>query len=518
MKTQPLKRRFRLGAFAVLAATALVLTACAGGNESPDPGESEAPVAVVDTVRIDIPQAPSFIDPLGGTLLVSNQIVSLTSASLFNFERGSASQTVPYLAESVTASEDGLVHTVVLRPDLAFSDGSVLDSEDVVASLTRLRDTPGPNARFGANFADVQAVDADTVEITLSSPLADLSGTLALPATAIVSKAAVGVEDYFGGEPVFSGPYVPEGDPFSNSFKLVANEHFGGDTPIVKTLEFSVIPDSSTSATRLQAGDTDMAEIPLESRSLMTGETEALTLQRTASFYLLPNNREGALFSDPKIRQAMATAIDREPIATAAFGDGVAVQTGPFLPMSDYPEPVQVFAEPDLDAARDLLKGTACEDGCTASLNYFASDTLTTGRGALVLQQQLAEIGIDLQPEPVESALFIENSLDGSFEINIGTSGSFNVQETFLGAFTTEGNKCVYTGCANPDWKPATQALLTATTEADREDAARDVIEIFADWVPIIPIAGETATRGIRIAVEDVIQEQPNGMFWLAVE
>lgn len=517
MKTQSLTRRVRSGAVAALAAAALILTACSGGTETTDGTDTGG--EQVDTVRIDVGQPAAFIDPIGGTLLTANQIQSFMNATLFTFERGSASDTVPQLAESVTASDDGLVHTLVLRPDLAFSDGSVLDSEDVVASLTRLRDTPGRNARFVASFTDIQAVDASTVEITLAAPLADLSPTLALPATAIVSREAVGVEDYFGGDPVFSGPFVPEGDPLSNSFTLVANENYGGDTPIVKTIEINVIPDISTSATRLQAGDTDLSEIPRESAASMGGETEAITMDRTATLFVLPNNREGRLFSDLRIREAIATAIDREPIAAAAYGEGAQIQSGPFLPISGYPEPIEVFAEPDLDAARDLLVGTECENGCTANLNYFADDALTTGRAALVLQQQLAEIGIDLQPEPLESALFIDNSLNGTFDINIGVSGSFNVQETFLNTFNTAGaGGCVYTGCVNPDWPATAEALLTATTDAEETEAARAVIEEFAGWVPVIPIAGETGTRGARTEVTDVIQEQPNGLFWLAVE
>lgn len=511
--TNPLINRKRAGALALLMSAALVVTSCASTDDGGD-----APAEAVDTVRIDLPTPATSIDPTGGTLLTNNQIVSLTSASLFTYERGSAAETVPYLAESVTASEDGLTHTIVLKPDLAFSDGSELDSEDVVASLERLRDTPGANARFVSTFSEIVAVDPTTVEVTVTKPTADLSQTLALPATGIIAAEAVGVENYFEGDPVFSGPYVPEGDPLSNSFTLVRNEHFGGGLPVVKEIEVSIIPDASTSATRLQAGDVDMAQIPVESASLLSGETASITLERTATMYILPNNREGTLFSDPRIRQAIATAIDREALAKVAYGDEFSIQTGPYPPISSYPEPIEVFTEPDLDAARDLLVGTACENGCSATVNHFAADSLTIGRSALVLQQQLAEIGITLQVEPVESARYIENSLNGTFDMNMGESGSFNVQETFTGAFQTTANNCIYTGCSHDEFPVAVEELLTASDDAAREAASKRVIEIFREWVPVIPVAGETATRGIRLAVADVIEEQPNGTFWLATE
>ena len=187
-----------LGA-SILAAASLALAACSGGGTS----ASQAP-ADLDEVHVDLTTAVTSIDPAMGPYLSDSVIVGLTSGRLVQFVQGSATETVPVLAESVTASSDATSYTVVLKPDLTFSDGSPLTSEDVVASLTRLRDTPGPNQSYAEMIVELAAPDITTVTIGLSMPFADFDQMLAVPAMGITPAAAATDEDYFQGEPVFS--------------------------------------------------------------------------------------------------------------------------------------------------------------------------------------------------------------------------------------------------------------------------------------------------------------------------
>src|ERR1700712_4398239 len=141
-KMQSIKRsRARLAALALLASAALALSACsAGGGET-----SSATPANLDVVKIDLAGNVTSIDPTNNPYQGDNEIVALTSASLFQFKENSATETEPVLAASIAASSDLSTYTVTLKPNLTFSDGSPLTSTDVVASLTRLRDTAGPN-------------------------------------------------------------------------------------------------------------------------------------------------------------------------------------------------------------------------------------------------------------------------------------------------------------------------------------------------------------------------------------
>ena len=500
-----------LGA-SILAAASLALAACSGGGTS----ASQAP-ADLDEVHVDLTTAVTSIDPAMGPYLSDSVIVGLTSGRLVQFVQGSATETVPVLAESVTASSDATSYTVVLKPDLTFSDGSPLTSEDVVASLTRLRDTPGPNQSYAEMIVELAAPDITTVTIGLSMPFADFDQMLAVPAMGILPAAAATDEDYFQGEPVFSGPYVPEGNVKGSSFSLVRNETFAGTPPAIDKLDFSVVADAPTSVKRLESGDVDFVPaLPQEVSAQLSGDVTAQKVDGLASLFIVPNNRPGGLFEDVRIRQAIAWAIDREALATSAFGPDVALQRGPYPVVADYPEPVEVYPKQDLAQAEKLLKGTACENGCTFTASFFASASDEAGRVAAVLQQQLEPLGMKINIQPVEDQQFIQNSVEGAFDLNVVTFSKFNVPSSAKGNFDPAATMCVFAGCENEQIAPAFDALFGAQTPQDQEAASAQVLQVFEKWTPIIPVAGVTGSYGVRSNLVDVIGLQPNSELWIA--
>lgn len=507
-------RSLRLAAVAT--SVALVVTACGSGN---DGGAEASAAASTDTVRIDLPTTATANDPIANGYLVDAQISTLVHGRLFDFARGSATETVPVLAEGITVSEDGLTQTVELKPDLSFSDGSALTSADVVASVQRLRDPQNPNSPEAANITGVSAPDDSTVDFTLARRDADLSQTLALPFFAVVPAAAAEDPDYFSGDPVYSGPYVPEGDTTSTSFALVRNDEYDGPRPVVQRLEFEVITDPVTSTTRLQGGETDFfAGLPREQAAALSGNAAAETVPGLATLWIIPNQRPGAFFEDVRLRQALAWAIDRESLTSLAYGEEGEPQSGPFPVVSDYPAPEEVYPEQDLDRARELLRGTACEEGCSFSLGYMTSGEAVEGRVAVALQQMLEPLGMSVAPRPIEPQTFIQDSIDGNFELNIAESGGYNVPSTMAGAFDTGPTSCIFSGCVNDAAAPTLQGLLAATTDEEREAAAAAVERLYADWTPIIPVSGSVWRAGLRSGLTDTIGQQPSALFWVASE
>ncbi len=496
----------------ILATASLALTACSGAGT----GANQAP-ADLKEVHVDLTTAVTSIDPATGPYLSDSVIVGLTSGRLVQFVRGSATETEPVLAESVTASSDATTYTVVLKPDLKFSDGSPLTSEDVVASLTRLRDIPGPNQSYAEMIVDLAAPDTTTVIIGLDMPFAGFDQMLAVPAMGIVPAAAATDEDYFQGEPVFSGPYIPEGNVKGSSFSLVRNETFAGTHPAIDQLDFNVVADTPTSVKRLQSGDVDfIPALPHEVSAQLSGDVTAQQVDGLASLFIVPNNRPGGLFEDVRIRQAIAWAIDREALATSAFGPDVTLQSGPYPALADYPVPVKVYAEQDIAKAEKLLEGTACENGCSFTVSYFASASDEAGRVAAVLQQQLEPLGLKMNIQPVEDQQFIQNSVDGAFDLNIATFSKFNAPSSAKGIFDPAATMCIFAGCENEQMTPAFNDLFGAQTPQDKEAASAQVLQVFEDWTPIIPISGVTGSYGVRANLADVIGLQPNSELWIA--
>ena len=132
------------------------------------------------------PAAAQTAAPVAGGTLTFGRVASTTSLDLHTqitannafvidklFEPlvsfSAEGEIVPWLAESYTASDDGLVYTFKLRDGVKFSDGTDLTANDVVFSLNRhlSADSPLP---LTAPIATIVATDDSTVTVTLKSP------------------------------------------------------------------------------------------------------------------------------------------------------------------------------------------------------------------------------------------------------------------------------------------------------------------------------------------------------------
>jgi len=116
----------------------------------------------------------------------------------------------PSLAESWTASKDGLVYEFVLRKNVRFHNGLVMTAEDVKYSFERYRGASA--ALLHAKVAKVEVIDPLRVRFTLKQPWPDFMTFYATPATGaawIVPKKYVEQvgEDGFKKAPVGAGPY-----------------------------------------------------------------------------------------------------------------------------------------------------------------------------------------------------------------------------------------------------------------------------------------------------------------------
>jgi peptide/nickel transport system substrate-binding protein len=233
----------------------------------------------------------------------------------------------PSLAESWSASKDGLSYEFTLRKNAKFHDGSPVTAEDVKFSFERYRGTAA--ALLKAKVARVETPAPAKVRFVLKQPWPDFITFYATPATGanwIVPKKYVERvgEDGFKKAPIGAGPY--RFVRFTPGVELVveAFEQYWRKTPNVKTLVFRVIPDEATRLAALKRNEVDIAYS-------ITGAL-AEELQRTPGLTLAPTHftfTVWVLFTDqwnPKspwhdrrVRLAANHAIDRQAINHAAY-------------------------------------------------------------------------------------------------------------------------------------------------------------------------------------------------------
>ena len=170
-------------AMAVVAA--LGLSACGGGDDGGSASAGGDRTLVVDTsFQLTTSDPARMFEPTG-------QVVDhVVYETLFTFEGTDSTTPIPLIATGDEVSADGLTHTMALRDDVTFSDGTPMTADDVVFSLNRVAQVKG-NPSFLMDGVTVAKVDDSTVTLTTATPDPALPFKLTNPALGVVNSAAV---------------------------------------------------------------------------------------------------------------------------------------------------------------------------------------------------------------------------------------------------------------------------------------------------------------------------------------
>lgn len=492
----------------------------AGGASTP---KAAAPVAAapaqravksVDLVRMAIARNIRSADPVEISDQDDADFAALTGGRLFEYEPGSLTDTVPVLADKGTTAPDKMSFRVRLRRGLRFSDGSPLRAADVKVSLERGTRTKSSMAVAFANIKSVRVDDPRTVTISFKQPEGDFSRALTAPATAIVPKRAATDKSFFT-HPVVSGPYAVRGNWQGDHFALVRNPHYGGPAPAIERFDVQVVPDPTAAVTRLRGGQLDfVGEIPANTAGSLSGEVTARTVQTKTGMFLTYTNKD-PLFSDERIRKAIGFAIDRPQLSQVAFAGKAKPVLGPFTPVQPYRG--DVFpATPDLARARTLLRGTRCQDGCSFTLSTFASQASTAGQMAAAIQQMLTPLHIKVTLQPLEDQTFIKRSLAGQLQAVITKDASYATPSPFQLDLNPEAGGCLFGGCSSTKIQPALAKLEAASTPRQVKAGVAAIRDVYADWVPWVPLTTLPVTYGLRRDLVGVIGVAPNTLLAVA--
>ena len=187
-------------------AVALLVAPAVVAGAAPE-GRSEAPVGQI-TWAVHTTLVPTYFDPAETTIITSFMVLYALHDGLVKPMPGKP--LAGSLAESWSASPDGLVYDFVLRRGVKFHNGDPVTAEDVKFSFERYR---GIFARgLKDKVADVETPDAGRVRFRLKQPWPDFMtfyGTLATGAGWVVPKKYVERvgEDAFRKAPIGAGPY-----------------------------------------------------------------------------------------------------------------------------------------------------------------------------------------------------------------------------------------------------------------------------------------------------------------------
>ncbi len=394
-------------ALTLFALTLLALNGCA--HSRPEPG----------TVVMLVESSPLNLDPRIGTDAQSERIGELIFEGLVR--RQDDFTLAPRLAESWQIP-DPLTYVFHLRRGVRFHDGHLLTSADVKWTLDSLLTGQLRSAKASAYryVATVEAPDAQTVVLHLKEPYAALLWNLSDGAFGVVEHGTGGEP---GREPIGTGPFRYVSEQPDREVVLERNDDYWGQHAQIARVRFKVVPDATTRALELRKGSADVEINALPADMLPVLERQPnLVLERspgTAYQYLALNLRDPIL-RDVRVRQALAMAINRQPIIESLW-HGMARPANSILP----PQHWAYFAGArsynyDPAAAARLLDEAgypARADGVRFPLMMKTSTDETTRLLSAVLQQQLRAVGIRLDIRSYEFATFYSDVTRGAFQL-----------------------------------------------------------------------------------------------------
>jgi peptide/nickel transport system substrate-binding protein len=425
----------------------------------------------------------------------------------------------PSLAESWTQSKDGLVYEFVLRKNARFHNGDPVTAEDVKFSFDRYK---GAAAKLlHDRVREVQIVDPGRIRFHLKEPWPDFMtfyGTSATGAAWIVPKKYVEKvgDDGFKKAPIGAGPYRVVSFTAGVELVMEAFEGYWRKVPSVKRLVFRSMPDETTRAAALKAGDVDIVY-------LLSGPL-AEEVKRTAGLRLAAAMPPGVVFLDlpeqwdPKspwhdvrVRQAAGFALDRAGLNQAETL-GLSRPTGGLIPrVLDF---ARAYDPPAYDPAR--AKRLLAEAGYP---NGFDAGDLTPFPPFFSLAEAIGNylqaVGIRTRMRTMERATFLtswrEHKLRG---VIMGLGAPAGNAATRIEVYATKGG--IYSAGEVPEIEALFQRQAREPDRKKREGLLHQIQQIMYDRAMYVPIYELAFLWGVGPRVEEACVDHIKGFSYSA--
>jgi peptide/nickel transport system substrate-binding protein len=419
----------------------------------------------------------------------------------------------PSLAESWEISEDSTTYTFRLRQDAFFCNGEPITAEDVKFSFDRvMEDDSNVTWQFPANPV-VTVVDDHTVQIDIDRPNVAFVSYLTLWGSHILSKdyaEEVGPEG-LASAPMGSGAFCLERWDKGQVAVLTPNPgYWDPERPYVDRVEMRVVQDDNARVLQLRTGEIDVAlQIPFSQAASLENapgvDVEMVTIYGTAA--IVPNLRTVPELADVKVRQAISLAVDREAMIDAILqGNGEPAQS-PFYGPGILFHTDEFATGYDLEKARALMAESSAPDGFEVDLVIPSGDELAQ-QTAVILNDQLADIGITVNVVPVEAGTWWQMWSGGEFEMvyKLGTNDVIDPAMNIPFDFWPKdigGSDSAFSGYVNERIIDISVQAEGAQDPALREDLYTELQKIAMEEVPQLYLFHPTIIYGTRENVKN---------------
>lgn len=482
---------------------------------------------MASTLHLSTSSNPSRINPILATDSASSEISNYIFNGLVKYDKD-AQNIIGDLAEKFYF-EDNVTLIFEIKSGVKWQDGEPFSAQDVLFTY-ELINSPQVVSPYTSTFRMVKSVEIVndlTIKVIYKEPYfkaLELWMTGILPYHLLKDEKNI-MSSKFNTRPVGTGPYRLTKLEFSKNIELSAYEDYFEHRPKIEKIIYHVIPDANTRFLMLKTKKVDVGSLEamqIERQIEPSFFDNYKVIEEIAHAYTyLGLNLRREKFQDPRVREALSLAIDRDELVDILFMGHGQVCTGPFLPGGPSFNAGVKATTQDLKRAKELLK----EAGYDAS-NPFTFEIATSNSSSIrpyaaqILQHQLAKVGVEVQLRVMEWQAFLNTVVfPREFDtVLLGWSLSLSPDPYLLwhsdsdkpGAFN-------FIGYQN---KKVDALIETMQGTIEREELAKIQQQIFADVVADNPYLFLFIPNSIQVVDKKIKNIEPtlNGIWHNYIE
>jgi len=389
-------------------------------------GPNTVPTNHKDFLRLNLGAEPSLLNPILSTDSASSSVEGMIFSGLMRVN--TELEMAPDLAEKVTISKDGRVYTFRLKKNIRWHDGTAMTAADVKFTFDTILDPKTNTVRRSNYIIDGKkirftVIDKYTIRANLPQPFSPFlihMGMGILPRHLLQGKNIN--TDPFNRHPIGTGPFTFQDWKSGHHILLNRNSDYFGEMPKLEGILMKIIPDERTALLALAKQEIDEASIPKKDYKKYKNHKGINVFRYEDLLYTyLGFNLEHPLFSDHRIRKAIAHAVNKRAIVNGVlknFGAPAHIPSSPVswayparssFPIYSYnPEMSKsLLAEAGfiLNPKTELLEKNGAPFKFTLITNKGNKDREKT---AQIIQRFLKNIGIEMSIQLMEWSAFIK--------------------------------------------------------------------------------------------------------------
>jgi len=430
------RRHFLQGTagFASLLAMAQLATACAPATPAAAPaaGDAAAPVSkaggrlVFAAETIGDSLEPGLWTGFGTINVIDNLAGYLTRP---NSQSKFAVEADPFIAESWTISEDGKTYTLKIRQGVKFHDGTDVDANAVVRSLTRQVNPEDPSyveglymhSAYTKNRAAISAPDAETVVIELTEPDVTYLHRLYHPSAVLLSpKSLDELGPKINTNLVSCGPFKLERYTPGSEAQLVAFEEFYEGRPPLDEVVLRGYPDEGAMLAAIESGEVNFAPYPPSSAIPRLSNTEGVAVlpgEPIISLFL-SNCMLNPPLDNRDVRMAVNYAVNRDNLIEAVLY-GLGQQPATIISPVElgYDAAYEEMSKQDLAKAAEHIANSGLATPISLTLSF--ENNRFWPQMAELIKSDLEAVGFAVTLDPLDAGAYWDKVFSGAVQLGM---------------------------------------------------------------------------------------------------